>query len=180
MMLTPENCRAGRALLGISQEDLARRALVARATLSDFEQGTRQPLPVKLRAIESALVAAGVDLMPGGAALRGSGNPGFQGNTTRRLAGVLRVLQSEAQRFRNMGVQHLSVFGSTARGEDHLDSDVDLIVDLDPDRRLDIFDLAGIAAELEVLLGLPVDLVRRKSLKPHVAEQAQREEIRAF
>lgn len=101
-------------------------------------------------------------------------------NADSRLSDVLRTLQSERDRLRPLGVRHVSVFGSTARHEARDDSDVDLIVDLDPDRVIDIFDLASIAAEVEALLGRPVDLVRRAALKPHVAEQALRDEIRAF
>ena len=101
-------------------------------------------------------------------------------NADSRLFSVLRTLQAERDRLRPLGVRHLSVFGSTARDEARDDSDVDLIVDLDPDRQIDIFDLASIAAEVEALLGRPVDLVRRGALKPHVAEQALKDEVRAF
>lgn len=97
-----------------------------------------------------------------------------------RLSSVLRTLQAERERLYPLGVRHLSVFGSTARHEARDDSDVDLIVDLDPEREIDIFDLASIAAEVESLLGRPVDLVRRAALKPHVAAQALKDEIRAF
>ena len=97
-----------------------------------------------------------------------------------RLSSVLRTLQAERDRLRPLGVRHLSVFGSTARREARDDSDVDLIIDLDSEREIDIFDLASIAAEVETLLGRPVDLVRRAALKPHVAEQALKDEVRAF
>jgi len=101
-------------------------------------------------------------------------------NANGRLSSVLRTLQAERDRLRPLGVRHLSVFGSTARDEARDDSDVDLIIDLDPDRQIDIFDLASIAAEVEAMLGRPVDLVRRGALKPHVAEQALKDEVRAF
>ncbi len=101
-------------------------------------------------------------------------------NADSRLSDVLHILQAERDRLRPLGVRHVSVFGSTARREARDDSDVDLIVDLDPDREIDVFDLASIAAEVETLLGRPVDLVRRAALKPHVAAQALKDEIRAF
>ena len=41
-------------------------------------------------------------------------------------------------------------------------------------------DLASIAAEVESVLGRPVDLVHRAALKPHVAEQALKDEVHAF
>lgn len=56
------------------------------------------------------------------------------------------------------------LFGSAARGDDRADSDVDLLVDVQPD--LDLLDLIDAADELENLLGRPVDLVTSRSLGP--------------
>lgn len=55
------------------------------------------------------------------------------------------------------GASSVRLFGSTARGEESMDSDVDLLVSLEPNRTL--FDLARLRAELEALLEAPVDLV---------------------
>ncbi|MDI7773977.1 nucleotidyltransferase family protein [Asticcacaulis sp. EMRT-3] len=57
-------------------------------------------------------------------------------------------------------VENLRVFGSVARGEDKVGSDLDLLVDPLPGATL--FDLGGLQAELEERLGVPVDL-----LTPH-------------
>jgi len=101
-------------------------------------------------------------------------------NAKDRLSHVLRSLRGERGRLRERGIPHLSVFGSTAREEAGADSDVDLIVDLEPAGNMDIFDLASIAAELETVLGTRVDLVRRGAMKPHVAQAAAREEVVVF
>src|SRR5258708_35981795 len=66
---TPETCRAGRALLGLSQADLAGRAGVARLTVADFERAARKPVATTLDAIRAALTAARVDLLPACAVL---------------------------------------------------------------------------------------------------------------
>lgn len=58
--MTPEQCKAGRALAGMSQQDLAGAAEVAIATLAAFEQGKRTPYKRTLAAIQSALEAKGV------------------------------------------------------------------------------------------------------------------------
>lgn len=63
MSLSPEQCRAARALIGLSQGELAHQANVARATVADFERGTRVPHPNNLAAIRRALEAAGVDFI---------------------------------------------------------------------------------------------------------------------
>ena len=63
MSLSSAQCRAGRALLDWSQEELAANAQIARATIADFERGTRTPTRSNLAAIKSALFAGGVDLI---------------------------------------------------------------------------------------------------------------------
>jgi uncharacterized protein len=175
--LTPEMCRAGRALLGLSQADLAGRAGVARLTVADFERAARKPIATNLAAIRFALAASGVDLLPGGAVLHDSSVPA---GTDRRLAAVIRALQASAEKLRRLGVRHLSIFGSTARGTARPDSDVDLLIELDADRKIDLFDYAGIVGEIQRLIAHPVDVARRDKLKPDVVAEALRDEIRAF
>jgi predicted nucleotidyltransferase/DNA-binding XRE family transcriptional regulator len=174
---TPETCRAGRALLGLSQADLAGRAGVARLTVADFERAARKPIAANLAAIRSALTASGVDLLPGGAVLRHSGAPAVN---DQRLADVIRALQASAEKLRRLGVRHLSIFGSTARGTARPDSDVDLLIDLDARREIDLFDYAGIVGEIQQVIAHPVDVARRDKLKPDVVAEALRDEIRAF
>lgn len=60
------------------------------------------------------------------------------------------------------GASNVWVFGSVARGEQDLESDVDLLVDIEVGRGL--LDLAGLVTELEDLLGCPVNVVERGSL----------------
>ena len=68
------------------------------------------------------------------------------------------------------GVASLEVFGSVARGEDRLDSDVDLLYVLRPGARLG-FRLFDLEDELAALFGRPVDLVARKSINKYIREQ---------
>ncbi|MBS0573126.1 MAG: helix-turn-helix transcriptional regulator [Proteobacteria bacterium] len=62
--MTPAQCRAARALLGIEQGQVAEAAGIARATLIDFEKEQRIPRAATLSAIRSALEAAGVEFIP--------------------------------------------------------------------------------------------------------------------
>ncbi|HYD32101.1 MAG TPA: helix-turn-helix transcriptional regulator [Azospirillaceae bacterium] len=73
VQITPAQCRAARALLGMQQEELANSAKVARKTLADFEGQKSSPQPRTLDAIRIALEAAGVEFIPengGGAGVR--------------------------------------------------------------------------------------------------------------
>ena len=60
MSILPAQCRAARALVDMGQSVLARRAVVSRDTIVDFENGSRTPIASNLAAIRAALEAAGV------------------------------------------------------------------------------------------------------------------------
>lgn len=62
-VLTPEQCRAGRGLLGWTQGDLAVAAEVAIKTVTDFELGRRQPYPRTLADMRRALEDAGLTFL---------------------------------------------------------------------------------------------------------------------
>lgn len=73
MSLSAPQCRAARAILGISQDDLAQRSKVAKATIANFEAGNRRPYDRTLDDLRRALEAAGVEFIPengGGAGVR--------------------------------------------------------------------------------------------------------------
>jgi len=59
-------------------------------------------------------------------------------------------------------VKKLALFGSYARGEQCADSDVDILVDVDPAIGLEFVTLAD---TMEKLLGLPVDVVSQRAIK---------------
>lgn len=66
-------CRAARALIGWSQEELRVKAQVSRKTLADFEKGVRTPYDRTIRDIQKALEDAGLEFIPatgGGVGLR--------------------------------------------------------------------------------------------------------------
>lgn len=71
-------------------------------------------------------------------------------------------------------VRRMALFGSYARGEQNADSDVDVIVEVDPSIGLDFVSLAQ---RIEELLGLPVELVSRRAIKPRNWKLIERELI---
>ena len=62
-------------------------------------------------------------------------------------------------------ILRLEVFGSAARGQMTLDSDVDLLVTFDDSVPVSTADLLEMAGEAEELVGRPVDFVLRPSLE---------------
>ncbi len=73
------------------------------------------------------------------------------------------------------GARNVRLFGSVARGEADEKSDVDVLVDMDPDRSL--FDMGGLLLDLQDLLGCRVDLVTEKALKPRMRERVMEEAV---
>ncbi|PZX11856.1 helix-turn-helix protein [Palleronia aestuarii] len=71
--MTPQQCKAARAMLGLSQDGLAKRSGVAVSSIIPFEKGQRAPRNATLAAIRTALEAAGVEFIEengGGAGVR--------------------------------------------------------------------------------------------------------------
>jgi predicted nucleotidyltransferase len=69
---------------------------------------------------------------------------------------------------RRYSVKELSLFGSAARGEMRPESDVDIMVEFEPDARVGLIKFESFAEELEALTGRTVDLVTKGGLKPWV------------
>jgi transcriptional regulator with XRE-family HTH domain len=63
LAILPEQCRAARALLDWSQQDLARRAKVARKTVADFELKQVTPYARTLRDVIEAFESAGISFL---------------------------------------------------------------------------------------------------------------------
>lgn len=76
---------------------------------------------------------------------------------------------------RCLGASNLRVFGSVARGEDRPDSDVDMLVDLQPS--VSLIGLGKLEEELSRILEHDVDVVPASGLKPSVREQILAEAI---
>jgi transcriptional regulator with XRE-family HTH domain len=74
-MLTPAQCRAARALLDWSQPELAKAAGIGLSTVVDFERSRRVVATESVDAIRSAIEAAGVRLIDGGATLPTEAQP---------------------------------------------------------------------------------------------------------
>src|SRR5664280_119835 len=73
------------------------------------------------------------------------------------------------------GAGNVRVFGSVARGEASADSDVDLLVDLEPGRSL--LDHAALVIELEALLGRKVDIAIARGLRSRIRDRVLKEAI---
>jgi len=83
------------------------------------------------------------------------------------LASLRAMRPQLAERY---GVDVIGIVGSWARGEARRDSDLDVAFDLVAERKVSLFDLGGVAAEIEDEVGIEVDLVDWKTLRPRLKE----------
>jgi len=73
------------------------------------------------------------------------------------------------------GAHDVRVFGSLARGEARADSDVDILITLEPERSL--LDLIALQQDLEDLLKCKVDVVTEASVSPYIRPQVLRDAV---
>ena len=76
---------------------------------------------------------------------------------------------------REFGLKNIEVFGSVARGEDTTESDIDLL--FTSVKQQSLFTLAAAEEAMTKAIGVKVDLVARRSLKPHVRTTALEDAI---
>jgi predicted nucleotidyltransferase len=77
-----------------------------------------------------------------------------------------------------MGVSYLAIFGSVARGDAGLDSDIDILVELQ--RPAGLLKYARLQNYLAGLLGRKVDLVSRSDVRPELRERVTAESVRVL
>jgi predicted nucleotidyltransferase len=93
---------------------------------------------------------------------------------------VLEALRSHEGELRRLGVSHAAVFGSVSRGEATTDSDIDVLVELDQDRPMRVFEYARLKLYINEILGGGGDVVNRRTLKPLLRDSILRDAIHAF
>jgi predicted nucleotidyltransferase len=91
---------------------------------------------------------------------------------------IVATLRAHAEDLRRRGIAHAAIFGSTARGDDRSGSDVDIMVELEPE--VGILAFSELRGHLCDILGRPVDLVTPGGLEPSARTSAMRDAIRVF
>jgi predicted nucleotidyltransferase/DNA-binding XRE family transcriptional regulator len=156
--------RDARMHAGLSQAALAEAAGTSQSAIARYETGAAQP---SLTTLERLLAACGQRLE-------------LRAVPTARLSRVNGSVVRRHRRellevARGYGARNVRVFGSTARGDAGPESDVDLLVDLEPGRTL--LDLVALRREASALLGLKVDVATFDTLRDAVRVEAQRDAV---
>jgi uncharacterized protein len=93
---------------------------------------------------------------------------------------ALSILRSNEAALRARGVRRAALFGSVARGDNTQDSDLDIMIEIEPEARITLFDYAEVKEYIAGLFDERVDVVNRDALKPYVRPAAMADAIYAF
>ncbi len=93
---------------------------------------------------------------------------------------IIDKLREREADLRAHGVMHAALFGSVARNEQNTESDIDILVDLDPAIVATMFDYAGLKDYVASLFQGPVDVIDREALKPRVRPRTAVDAVYAF
>jgi predicted nucleotidyltransferase len=93
---------------------------------------------------------------------------------------VIATLLAHETELRQRGVLHAGLFGSVARGQASASSDVDILIALEPEAPIGLFEYVGIIQYLEDFFPISVDVANRDRLKPLVRPSVERDAVYAF
>jgi uncharacterized protein len=93
---------------------------------------------------------------------------------------VIETLREHETELRRRGVRRAALFGSLARGDANARSDIDILIELDPEAPVDLFAYAGIKRYIAGLFPTRVDVVNREALKPYLRLPAAADAVYAF
>jgi len=93
---------------------------------------------------------------------------------------ALETLRRSERSLRERGVMHAALFGSVARGSNGAESDIDIMIEIDPAARMTVFDYVDLKEFIATLFEARVDVVNREGLKPYVRSAATTDAIYAF
>src|SRR5215469_5071572 len=97
---------------------------------------------------------------------------GHTGIDRERVIATFRAHQTQLLR---RGVRHAALFGSIARDQGKRTSDIDILVELDPEAPIGLFEYVGISQYLADLFPFRVDVANRSGLKPLVRPNIERD-----
>ena len=159
--------KAIRARLGLSQAKFAARFGFTPAAVRNWEQARRQP-DAAARAFLTVIDRES------DAVVRALAPAAGRKLDRERIIAIIRRHSGE---IRARGVARLGLFGPAARGDANDDSVIDVVIDLEPDRKFSLVDLAGLRAFLCEALQRETKVIIREDHRPAFREAIERERV---
>lgn len=95
--------------------------------------------------------------------------------TLKEIKTILESLKPEL--VKKYKIKEIGVFGSWVRGEQKKNSDIDILVEFEENSGISLFDFIEIEDYLRKKVGIKVDLVEKKALKPYIGKSILKEVI---
>jgi uncharacterized protein len=93
---------------------------------------------------------------------------------------IIATIRKNAEAIRAEGVTKLAIFGSRVRGDNRADSDIDVLIDVEPDVSFSILDLIGVEQIIQDATGLPTQATMRRSMPPRFAQRIADDILEVF
>jgi uncharacterized protein len=87
------------------------------------------------------------------------------------LTDPIEALRRLEPKIRAQGISSLAMFGSRARGDHRPDSDIDLLIEIEPGRKFSAFDWVGLIQDLTEDLGVEANVFFKRSLDPEFRDE---------
>jgi len=95
-----------------------------------------------------------------------------------KLEDIKKILKRSKEELRKKyGVIEIGIFGSYVRGEQYKGSDLDILIEFEPDPKMDLIDFIELENYISELLGIKVGLVMKSALKPRIGRQILKETV---
>ncbi|MCA6110205.1 nucleotidyltransferase family protein [Bradyrhizobium cenepequi] len=93
---------------------------------------------------------------------------------------IIAAIRNNADAIKATGVSKLAIFGSRVRGDNRSDSDIDVLVEIEPDVSFSLLNLIGVEHIIEDATGLEAQATLRRSLTPRFAQRIADEIVEVF
>jgi predicted nucleotidyltransferase len=93
---------------------------------------------------------------------------------------IISAIRERSGALKAEGVSKLAMFGSRARGDNRADSDLDVLIEVEPDASFSILNLIGVEHIIHDATGLQTQATMRRSMRPRFAQRISDDILEVF
>jgi len=179
---------------GMPLRKLAAALDIDQSTLSKIERNERRPTKKMVHALSETFKLDKIQLMVrflsdkityeltdedvGLEALKvAEQNIEYQVKSRKGLLSTKKIISIINKYLTKQPIEKAWLFGSFARNEQDIDSDIDIMVRFKKPKKISLFDYVGYSIDLEELLQIKVDIVEEGFVKPHALESVEKDKV---